>query len=134
LDDLYSRIDISDSFPFHEHRQPPKPVRAFYRLISLIYPGFRQVRDCQKRVPKLRMASLVAKAIEKECDSLLDLIGPEDVSSITDEQEDRAIRAEFSRFARSLYGPSLERPGGKLKRNLLRVIGSSTDECEMTAV
>ncbi|MDX2252298.1 MAG: hypothetical protein NW202_08430 [Nitrospira sp.] len=125
LDDLYSRIDISESFPFYELRHPPKPVRAILRLIRFFYPGFQQVRDCRKRVPSLRMAPLVTKVIESGSNSLLDILGPQDFSSTTAEQEDQAIRAELLRFAQSLYGPEFERPGGKLKRNVLRVVEAS---------
>jgi hypothetical protein len=131
LDDLYSRIDLSESFPYHEHRHPPKPVRALLRLVAFVYPGFRQVRDCRKRASRLRMASLVAKAVEEGRDSLLDLLGPEDFPATTPEQEDRAIRAELCRFAQSLYGPSFERPGGKLKQNFLRVIETSTSDLQV---
>lgn len=131
LDDLYSRIDLSESFPFHEHRHPPKPVRALLRLVRFVYPRFRQMRDCRKRAPRLRMASLVTRVIESGGDSLLDILGPDDFPATTVEQEDRAIRAEMFRFAQSLYGPAFERPGGKLKRNFLRMIETSPSDLLM---
>jgi hypothetical protein len=123
LDDLYSRIDLSESFSFHEHSHPPKPIRALMRLIRLVYPGFQQTRDCRRRAPTLRMAHLATKVIEGGYDSLLDILVPEDFPAVSPEEEERAIRAEILRFARSLYGPSLDHPGGKLKRNFLRAIG-----------
>lgn len=122
LDDLYSRIDLSESFSYHEHRHAPILIRALMRLVRLFYPSFEQTRDCQKRAPTLRMAPLITKVIEGGYDSLLDILRPEDFPAISLEEEDRAIRAELVRFAKSLYGDAFERPGGKLKRNFLRVI------------
>lgn len=128
LDDLYSRIDLSESFPFHEQRHSPKPVRALLRLVRFVYPGFRQTRDCRKRAPRFLMAPLVTRVIESGGESLLDILGPDDFPATTAEQEDRTIRAEMSRFAQSLYGSAFERPGGKLKRNFLRAIETAPSE------
>ena len=77
------------------------------------------------------MASLVTRVIESGGDSLLDILGPDDFPATTVEQEDRAIRAEMFRFAQSLYGPAFERPGGKLKRNFLRMIETSPSDLLM---
>ncbi len=71
------------------------------------------------------MAQRIAQVIEGGHYSLLDILGPEDFPGTTVAEEGRAIRAELRRLAHALYGPGFERPGGRLKRNLLRVIAEA---------
>lgn len=135
LVDLYSRIDLSESVHFREHQHSPSwLIRALQKLIRLVYPEFKQIRDCRRRAPRLRMGQLVARAIEAGDDSLLDILGPQDFPDTTPAEESLAIRREFKRLAKALYGPRFESPGGKLKRNLLRLMAESPIECKTDTV
>ena len=130
LEDLYSRIELSESVHIREHQHPlPWPTRALRKLIRIVYPGFQQVRDSRRRAPRLRMGQLVARAIEAGDDSLLDILGPQDFPDTTPAEESLAIRREFRRLAHALYGPRFEGPGGKLKKNLLQLIAEPAIEC-----
>ena len=119
FDDLYSRVDLSESFTYREHAAPPRLSRAWSAVIRRLRPGGDQRRDIRKRAPKLRMAQMVSEVVENAYESLFDVLGPGDFSSASAEDEVRALRAELGRLVRAMYGPNLDGKGGKLKQNLL---------------
>jgi hypothetical protein len=120
LDDLHSRIDLAESVHFQEHHRPPLPVRAIRRIRRLFNPGFQQTRDCRERAPSLRMRDAIAQVIESGYDSLLDILGPDQLTTVSPVEEERAIGRELRRLAQAMYGVAFERPGGKLKAYLLQ--------------
>jgi hypothetical protein len=122
IDDLYSRIDLSDSYSYREYQEVPIYKRVARRFARALQPGFDQIRDCRRRSPQLAMGDIAARVIETGAESLLDLLDPGQLPVSTLEIEERAIRREFKRLCTALYGSKFTTPGGKLKRNLLKLV------------
>jgi hypothetical protein len=122
LDDLYSRIDLSDSYAYKEHQKPALPLRVVHRLRRMLNPAAPQLRDVRARASRLKMGAVVARAIETGARSLLEIMHSEDLPATTPAEEAQAVRAELLRVARALYGGDLSRPGGQLRRNLLGLL------------
>jgi hypothetical protein len=123
LEDLYARIDLGESVSLLENVRPTLHMRARRRLLDLFSPIHSEVSDCRGRAKRLRMSDLIARVIEEGRNSLLEVLTPADLGPRSLAEEDRALRQELRRLAEALYGPRLEAPGGKLKANLLRVLG-----------
>ena len=126
-DDLYSRIDLSDSYAHHEHARPSLPVRLIRKFERMVNPTTAtQLRDTRARARRLRMGPLVARAIASGSGTLLEMMTPADLPSSTQAEEAQSVRIELRRIAQALYGRDFSRPGGQLKRNLLSVVANES--------
>lgn len=122
FDDLYSRVDINDSFQHQEYLTRSRLTRAWSAVMRRLRPGIDQRRDVRKRAPALRMAAALSAVVENSHESVFDVFEPEDFSTASEVDEMKALRIELGRLVRAMYGPNLESKGGKLKRNLLSIV------------
>jgi hypothetical protein len=120
LEDMYSRIDISDSYSHKENSQRSIAVRIVDRIRREIYPDFRERDDCRNRSASLQKASLVCKTIEGGYTSILETLDVSGIPRITIDEETAVLKREVGRIVEAMYGPDMNGQNRQLQGSLAR--------------
>ena len=109
---FYSRIDISDSYPFIEGLSKKRPLmtRLIDRTLKYVDITFlrnivsmqRQRSDFKSKASQLNSASIINKIVTHGYESILDLIDIENISRVSFDEETRSIRRGFGHIAKVL--------------------------------
>ncbi len=103
LEDVFSRLDISDGFRRSEHPIPSLAKRAIGKLRRRINPLWREEADCRGRAARLRVSPLVEEILAKEQYSVMDVLTPNDFESVSESEETHLLKTEVRRLAKALY-------------------------------
>ena len=104
LEDLYSRIDISDGYRFKEHGHRSVALRAFDRARRILSPYFRQRLDCRNRPRSIHSAQVISEVVTSGKDSVLELRDPRAFEGTTIEEETVELRRQLRRVGLALAG------------------------------
>jgi hypothetical protein len=126
VEDAYSRIDISDSYREKESGHRPLLRRVIDRLRRKMWPDFKQVDDCRRRAPRMASAPVIERIIREKKESIMEVVDPQNLPKVSDDEEMRALRAQVGRIARAMYGTRGEGiRGSGLRRSLMEFSGNA---------
>lgn len=120
LEDMYSRIDVSDSFRQMENPQRPLWQKVSDRVRRRINPDFRELADCRGRASVLNSAWQIRALIEGGHSSIVETIDVQRLPRISIEDETQILRRQVGRLVESMYGGIARASREQLGRNLLR--------------
>ena len=118
LEDMYSRIDISDSYSHKENSQRSLAVRIVDRIRREINSDFRERDDCRNRSASLQNALLVCKTIEGGYTSILETLDIGGIPRITIDEETAILQREVGRIVEAMYGPDMNGQNRELQGSL----------------
>lgn len=104
VEDAYSRLDISDSYREKESAYRPLPRRVIDRVRRQLWPDFKQFDDCRHRAPRMACAPTLERIVREGCDSVMEVVDPEKLPKVSDEEETRALKAQVGRIVQAMYG------------------------------
>jgi hypothetical protein len=104
LEDLYSRIDISDAYRFKEHQQRPFILRALNRLRRSMSPYFHQETDCKSRPRSMQAAKVISEIVNLGKDSVLEVREASTFQGASLEEETVELRRQLRRVGIALAG------------------------------
>lgn len=124
LEDEYSRLDISDAYKEKESDRRPLPRRVIDRVRRLLFPDFRQLDDCRRRTSPMACAPAIERIVRDAKDSIMEVVDPEELPKVSDDEEMRALKIQVGRIARAMYGETGGEGGGHgLRRHLAEFVG-----------
>src|SRR5262245_6685354 len=120
VEDAYYRLDISDSYREKETSHRPLSRRVIDRLRRQLWPDFKQFDDCRRRARRMACAPTIEKIIREARDSVMEVVDPEKLLKVSDEEEIRALKEQVGRIAQAMYGKSADEFSGRgLRRHLI---------------
>jgi hypothetical protein len=125
LEDLYSRLDISDSYHYKEHARRSILQRVVGRIRRQLNPHFQQQSDSKHRAVRMGAGPLIARVVTEARDSMLDLLNIDQLVRVSEEVETRELKIQIGRLASALYSDASMKPmPGTLRQCLLEFADS----------
>lgn len=124
---IYSHIDMSESvFMSDDYLSvSEKAKKALSRSADLIFKGWSQTRDCNKRATSLTEIEKINRLIVSGSSSVLDLIDTSELKKVSPEDDLPIIREEIKRLMGHIYSPSTSIRKGTLRRYLTDFVNGS---------
>ena len=119
----YGLVDIADGYSARETERPMLSVRAWNRARRILDPLYAQKRDCARRPARLEAAALISRLLESGRDTILDVLGEEDLEHAGAADEDQILRDEISRLMPHLYPVAVKPLPGSLHARLREFAG-----------
>jgi len=115
LEYYHSLQSIAESFSRNEHRSLLS--RSVRRAMRAIAPTHQQESDCRRRAPRLSSSARIARVVQEQLKSILDL--QETQPPVSFEEETECLKREVSRLAAGLFGTGSSGPPNSLSGKLL---------------